>query len=38
MGVSKEIEPLYMVADQLNILIADGTATIMLMKENTRAE
>ena len=34
-GVSKDIEPLYMVAVQLNILIADGTATTIVRNENT---
>ncbi len=38
MGVSKVIDPLYMVADQLKTLIAEGTATIMLKMENTSAE
>jgi hypothetical protein len=33
--VSKDTEPLYMVAVQLNTLIADGTATRKLIKENT---
>ncbi len=37
-GVSNDIEPLYMVVDQLKILIAEGTATSMVMRENTSAE
>jgi len=36
--VSKDIEPLYIVADQLKILIAEGIATSIVMKENTSAE
>src|ERR1700734_2314998 len=34
-GVSKEMEPRYMVAVQLNTLIAEGTATRKLMNEKT---
>ena len=37
-GASNEIVPLCKVASQLNTLIADGTATMKLKKENTRAE
>src|SRR3954454_17893019 len=33
-GVSNETEPLYMVAVQMNTLIADGTATRKLRMEN----
>ena len=37
-GVSNVIDPLYKVADQLKILIAEGTATSMVSSENTSAE
>src|ERR1700728_41337 len=37
-GVSNVIDPLYKVADQLNILIAEGTATSIVSNENTSAE
>ena len=32
------IEPLYIVAAQLNVLTADGTATSIVMIEKTRPE
>ena len=35
-GASNVIDPLYIVAVQLNTLIADGTATSIVMIENTR--
>ena len=35
-GASNWIDPLCRVAVQLKTLIADGTATMKLMKENTR--
>src|SRR5579862_1505900 len=38
MGVSNEMEPLYSVVDQLKILMAEGTATSMVIMENTSAE
>ena len=37
-GVSKVIDPLYRVTDQLKILMAEGTATSMVSSENTSAE
>src|SRR5437588_6438798 len=37
-GVSKWIDPLYMVAVQLKTLIAEGTAMMKLKSENTSAE
>src|SRR5713101_5102023 len=38
MGVSRLMEPLYMVAVQLKTLTAEGMATAKLRSENTRAE
>ena len=38
MGVRYEIEPLYIVAVQLNVLMAEGMATAKLRIENTIAE
>jgi hypothetical protein len=35
-GDSHDTEPLYIVAVQLKVFTADGTATSMLMNENTR--
>ena len=37
-GVSSRISPLWMVAAQLYTLIAEGTATMKLIKENVRPE
>jgi len=37
-GVSKVMEPLYSVNDQLNILMAEGTATSIVSSENTSVE
>ena len=35
-GDSHVTDPLYIVAVQLNVFTADGTATSMVMMENTR--
>ena len=35
-GDSQVTEPLYIVAAQLNVFTADGTATSIVMIENTR--